>query len=675
MSLSYRVKRRLGRWVGNAALLLPPDRGPAQWRRYIAKTRVNVADWRLRARDFYRAERIVRPILDNPQFAGHAWAVTARVREHRGDLIGALDAARRATAEPVTLRALMEHHRLAKALRVQDEPEKLLPRIFAEVARLQSEQDRPERLMVFALIRCRAWDELAKFLTDGSFDGSGGTPPTQLPLNSLRRAARRALSAGHTSAAVTMARIVLAAQPDDEAARQTFDDGTDQLNVIASGWAEPPAGSTPYQPLSTAVLSVLAQSVPITSGGYASRSHGLLTSLAARGWQMEAVTRLGFPYDRWPEWDDRVVPESDTVDGITYHRILEDGVRRYPQHPLRSYVDRFADQVVQHAIRHEARLLHASSFYVTGLASANAARRLGLPFIYEMRGLEDLIRISRNPSFAATDRYKFLTSLENEICHQADRVFVITEALRREMAGRGVPEDRMVVLPNGVDADRFAPRQRDVELERELGVAGKTLIGYAGGLVDYEGVDLLLEASAALRPRRDDFHLIVVGDGHYQNALLALVDRLRLGDVATFTGRVPHSEVGRYLSLFDIAPFPRLPLPVCEMISPIKPFESMAMGKAVIVSSVAALTEIVSDGRTGLVFAKGDVMDLTRTIERLLDSPELRTSLGTAARDWVRAERDWSSIVEVVDTTYRDVLDRSQKAGSTQLAGKGLQHE
>jgi glycosyltransferase involved in cell wall biosynthesis len=675
MSLSRRVKRRLGRWVGNAALFLPLDRGPARVRRLTAKTRVRVAEWRLGQRDFYRAERLARPILGNPELAGRAWGVLAQVREHRGDLVGALDAARRAAVEPATLKALMDYHRLAGALRVPDEPAMLLPRIFSEAARLQSERDRPERMIVRALVRCRAWDELANFVTTGAFDGSGSTPPTDLPLIGLQRAAAKALRAGHTSAAVKLAGIVLAGEPDDEAARQTFDDGTDQLNVITSGLAVPPAGTTPYEPRSTAVLSVLSQSVPITSGGYASRSHGLLTSLAARGWQMEAVTRLGFPYDRWPEWDDRVVPESDTVDGITYHRILEDGVRRYPQHPLRSYVDRFADRVMQLAIRHEAWLLHASSFYVTGLATANAARRLGLPFIYEMRGLEDLMKISRNPSFGETDRYKFLTLLETEICHHADRVFVITEALGREMARRGVPEDRIIVLPNGVDADRFAPRPRDAELERELGVAGKTLIGYAGGLVDYEGLDLLLEAVAVLRQRREEFHLIVVGDGHYQNTLLAQVDRLRLGDVATFTGRVPHSEVGRYLSLFDIVPFPRLPLPVCEMISPIKPFESMAMGKAVIVSSVAALTEIVSDGRTGLVFAKGDAMDLARTIERLLDSPELRTSLGTAARDWVRAERDWSSIVEVVETTYRDLLDRAQQAGSTQLAGKALQHE
>ena len=75
-----------------------------------------------------------------------------------------------------------------------------------------------------------------------------------------------------------------------------------------AGWAGPPAGTAPYQPDPVAVLSVLAQSVPVTSGGYATRSHGVLTSLAARGWRVEAVTRLGFPYDRWPQSDERVVP-------------------------------------------------------------------------------------------------------------------------------------------------------------------------------------------------------------------------------------------------------------------------------------------------------------------------------------------------------------------------------
>jgi glycosyltransferase involved in cell wall biosynthesis len=524
------------------------------------------------------------------------------------------------------------------------------------------ENQRPNALgiVVRALTRRRAWDDLADYvrywgLGDGRSAPSARAEVAEFPVVDLRRAASRALSAGRTTAARTLAGRVLAEQPRDRA-RETFDDAADQLAVVTNGWSFGAPRRTPYEPRPRATLSVLAQSLPIRSGGYATRSHGVLTGLAARGWDVAAVTRLGFPYDRWGLSTTREVPPSDVVDGITYHRLLEADARQYPQSPLSSYIGRFSDGIVDHAYARRAALIHASSFHVNGLAAGAAATRLGLPFLYEMRGLEDLMRVSRDPSFVSCDRHAFLTMLELAICHRADAVFVITEALRREMAGRGVPEQKMVVLPNGVHVEQFSPRERDREVEARLRVAGKMVIGYAGGLVDYEGLDLLLDAVADLKSRRSDFHVVIVGDGYYERVLRAYAHRLRLDDVVTFTGRVSHDEIGRYLSLFDVVPFPRLPRPVCELISPIKPFESMAMQKPIVVSSVAALTEIVRDGVTGLVFRKGDSADLARTMERLLDSPELRSSLGRAARDWVVAERDWSRIVETVDTTYRAVL-------------------
>jgi len=536
------------------------------------------------------------------------------------------------------------------------------PDAFALAVR-DVERQRPAALGIVAraLTRCHAWDDLADYVGYWGLDEERSAPAAhakvaEFPVVDLRRAASRALSAGRTSAALTLAGRVLAEQPRDRTAREAFDDAADQLAVVTNGWSFGEMHQTPYEPRPRATLSVLAQSLPIRSGGYATRSHGVLTGLAACGWDVAAVTRLGFPYDGWGLSTTREVPPSDVVDGITYHRLLEDGARRYPQFPLSSYVGRFSDRIVHHAYARRAALIHASSFHVNGLAGGAAATRLGLPFLYEMRGLEDLMKVSRDPSFVSSDRHAFLTILELAICHRADAVFVITEALRREMAGRGVPEQKMVVLPNGVHVEQFSPRERDRELEARLRVAGKMVIGYAGGLVDYEGLDLLLDAVADLKSRRGDFHVVIVGDGHYERVLRAYADRLRLDDVVTFTGRVSHDEVGRYLSLFDVVPFPRLPRPVCELISPIKPFESMAMQKPAVVSSVAALTEIVRDGVTGLVFRKGDSNDLARTIERLLDSPDLRSSLGRAARDWVVAERDWSAIVGTVDTTYRAVL-------------------
>lgn len=650
--------------------------------------------------------------------SSRAWALLAESRHKQGDKRSALEAVRTAvtggSGAPVAFEARLVHHRLADgsegeaalaaliaerprnrreledvfvALRTGDRPSVERYRANLESWGLHGYDERlaeawneidlvatsvgelsdavedaaaylrwPVPVVARALDRRREWDRLARFVEAHPL-------PADIPLVhakaaglELRKAATRALTAGYTSAAGTLASHALTHRPDDSYAQETWANATDQLAVVNAGWAPAErSGRRRYEPREDAVLSVLAQSLPHRSGGYATRSHGVATGLANLGWDVTGVTRPGFPYDRWSASDNRVVEPADTVDGITYHRLLT-SARAYPQYPLRSYIDGYTKSLAKHAREHRAALIHASSFHVNGLAAQAAAAQLGVPFVYEMRGLEELMKVSRDPAFEQSDRYRLLEHLETTICQAADRVFVITAALGRLMEERGVPAEKIVVLPNGVHAEQFQPRPRDTELEAALGVAGKTVIGYAGSLVDYEGLDLLLDAVATLKERRTDFHLVIVGDGHYESALHRQAERLGVGDVVTFTGRVPHEEVARYLSLFDVAPFPRQPLPVCEAISPIKPFESMAMGKAVVTSSVAALTEIVADGETGLVFDKGCATDLARVLERYLDDPELRVRHGDAARAWVRAERDWSSIVKIVDATYRELL-------------------
>lgn len=656
--------------------------------------------------------------LDGSPAGSRAWAVAAEVHERSGTTTDALAAARAAVAAEPTFAARIVHARLALAAGEPEEAAAALaalvdtrPRNRAgvlavlavlrhadhdavrrfrsnllawgvpgyddEVLAVHAELDlvaaapdelaarldevtnqlrRPLLVVARALDRRRDWALLADY-ADRRIAGGARVSQRRAVALELRRAASRALAAGHAGPAKRLAGQALARHPDDRFARETWLRASDDLAVVRDGWAAPAPVGRGFEPRPRTVLAALAQSLPDQSGGYATRSHGILTGLQGLGWDVEAVTRLGFPYDRWSRSDPRRVAPYDDVDGLRYHRVLaasEPGP--YPQHPLTAYVDRYAAALTQHARRHRPALLHASSFHVNGLATRAAAARLGIPYVYEMRGLEDLMKVSRDPGFAGSDRDRFLDTVELASCAGAARVFVITEALRREMAARGVPEDRLVVLPNGVHTHLFEPRPRDPELEEALGLRGTTVIGYAGGLVDYEGLELLLEAVAALKARRADFRLLVVGDGPHEAAVRATADRLRLGDVAVFTGRVPHEQVGRYLSLVDVAPFPRLPLPVCELISPIKPFESMAMGRAVVVSSVAALTEIVADGTTGLVFEKGSVGSLTAVLERLLDEPDLRAKLGDSARTWVRNERDWSSLVEVLAASYDEVV-------------------
>jgi glycosyltransferase involved in cell wall biosynthesis len=503
---------------------------------------------------------------------------------------------------------------------------------------------------VVRLSKIQDWTALAEVL--------GGRPVGVDLAKEVSRYAQRALRAGWLDEAATIAESAIRSGTRMTSARSTHAQALDQIAIVRAGWPVVAAAPRAYEPDPRSTLSVLAQSLPHRSGGYATRSHGILKGLQDLGWRAQAVTRLGFPYDRWPA-SAAEVPDQDVVDGITYHRLLEPGERTYSTTPMSSYIERFSHRIMEQATAQKAALVHASSFQNNGLAGLAAARRLGLPFVYEMRGLEDLMKVSRRPDFEGSHAYRYMTGLENHIVAQADLTFVITEALREEMIRRGGPADRIEVLPNGVHTADFEPRPRDEALVAELGLSGRTIVGYAGGLVDYEGLDLLLRAAAELKQDRSDFAVVIVGDGHMENRLHHLAAELGVTDVVTFTGRVPHAEIPRYLSVFDITPFPRLPLPVCELISPIKPFEAMAMEKAVITSSVAALTEIVEPDVRGLVFDKGEASDLAAKIALYLDDPALREKLGRQGREWVLAERDWSDVVTVVDAAYHRLVGAS----------------
>src|SRR5699024_9092051 len=103
--------------------------------------------------------------------------------------------------------------------------------------------------------------------------------------------------------------------------------------------------------------------------------------------------------------------------------------------------------------------------------------------------------------------------------------------------------------------------------------------------------------------------------------------------------------------------FPRLPLPVCEMVSPLKPFEAMAMGKAVVASDVAALKEIVTPGVNGYLHEKGSTESLIEQLTILLDDPEHTRRIGDQAREWVVENRDWKQLAQLIARTYAELTD------------------
>jgi len=150
--------------------------------------------------------------------------------------------------------------------------------------------------------------------------------------------------------------------------------------------------------------------------------------------------------------------------------------------------------------------------------------------------------------------------------------------------------------------------------------------------------------------------------------LLQQASDLGILDNIASLGRRPFDEVPRAYSIVDIAIFPRKGTAICEIVSPLKPFESMAMGIPVLASDVRPLTDIITPGKTGLLHRKDDPEDLAKQLAQLITDESLRKMLGGNARDWVAKTRSWSHIADIVTGVYRDFeqqADHPSGDGST----------
>lgn len=415
--------------------------------------------------------------------------------------------------------------------------------------------------------------------------------------------------------------------------------------------------SETFDPIPERVLYVLHNSLPYNSGGYATRGHGLMCGVKKLGWDVQVVTRRGYPHDR-KGMEGLPTDILQLIDDIPYHRLIE-LEKGYGQINIAGYLQAYAEDLARLVQELRPSILHAASNHINGLVVNAVAKHFNIPSIYEVRGLWEITRISRQPEFEGSEYFQMMSSLEARSASDANYVFAITHALADEMKKRSDNITEVGFLPNGVHSERFIPVEANLGLKDKLGINHDAVVlGYIGSLVSYEGLDLLLESLPLIKKEvTKPFKVMIVGDGAYMETLQTLCSKLELDDDVIFTGRIPHEEVEEYYSIVDIAPFPRLPLPVTEMVSPLKPFEAMAMQKAVISSNVAALGEIVFHQETGVLFEKGDVDDLALNMSKLIEDSELRHQLGIKAREWVCSHRDWNIVSDTLDNAYHQLLN------------------
>ena len=274
------------------------------------------------------------------------------------------------------------------------------------------------------------------------------------------------------------------------------------------------------------------------------------------------------------------------------------------------------------------------------------------PLFLEYNGRGDFM-VSDPPVFAAQRRL-----CERAALHAAARVVVVSEVERRRLVREGLDMRRIIVCPNGVDADRIGAGGGE-RVRQAFGVtASDRLIGFVGTFGPWHGAPLLAEAYASIAPRASNAWLLLVGDGLERPAVETILAAHHRSGRVILVGKVPTSQVPSFLDACDILVSPHVPLPSGEEFfgSPTKLFEYMAAGKAIVASRLGQIGDVLVDGETALLVTPGSLEELTQGILRLLGDVQLRQRLGRAAREAAIAQHSWDRNAAEIERAYGELM-------------------
>ncbi len=178
------------------------------------------------------------------------------------------------------------------------------------------------------------------------------------------------------------------------------------------------------------------------------------------------------------------------------------------------------------------------------------------------------------------------------------------------------------------------------------------MLGFIGSFFAYEGLALLLKALPLLLRHNASIRVLLVGGGRQEDELKRLTQELGVKNEVVFAGRVPHADVHRYYDLIDVLVYPRLPMRLTDLVTPLKPLEAMAQGRLLVASDVGGHRELIQDDRNGVLFRAGDAQALAKAVIDLLDHPQRWPHLRAAAREFVERDRNWTKSVAQYQNVY-----------------------
>jgi glycosyltransferase involved in cell wall biosynthesis len=374
----------------------------------------------------------------------------------------------------------------------------------------------------------------------------------------------------------------------------------------------------------------------------ATRSYELARRLVERGHRVTIVSRdtrmLEAGRDGRPPG--RLVAR-ERVDGIDVLFLNVPYANRYPTPVRLASFTAFAIAAgVAGALERRPDVVFASSTPLTiGIAGLATARLKRVPFVFEVRDLWPAVPVELG---ALRARPAVLSAewLERRLYDGADRIVVLSEGAQRDLECRGIPAEKLALIPNAADLDVFRPGVVDDGFRARHGLEGRFVALYAGAIGRANGLDQLVDAAAALRTAGEPrVSIVVLGDGGERPRLERRVNELGLENIR-FLPPVPKDELAGIIGAADVTLTIFAPYPVLETNSPNKFFDSLAAGKPVVVNLDGWLRRLVEENDAGAWVPAGNPDALATRLAVLATDPQHIATMGRNAR--ALAEREFS---------------------------------
>jgi len=346
--------------------------------------------------------------------------------------------------------------------------------------------------------------------------------------------------------------------------------------------------------------------------------------------------------------------------GTAPFKVFESGIRRLQSELQLPYLALFDSYRMAQAgsINLKGYDLIHERFNLLALGGAWASKKLGIPFVLEVNA--DLLEQRRFKGIQERGLRRLFAIWATRKCFDtAAQIICISPRLKEHLKTKwNVDESKLSVLPIAADVESVTPNHNSATVRKSLGLTTEPVVMWSGGFYPWHDMSLLLESFALILRQRPDARLVLVGDGQTRPSVADTVMKAGMGHAVLMTGKIAHSQVPEMLSIADVAVVPSTPLTagIGGTGTPLKRFEYMAAGKAIVATALNEAAEVIQDDQDGLLVQPGDVNKFAEATLKLINDPKERRRLGQNARDQAVKQYSWENYTKRLEEIYFKIV-------------------